>query len=275
LERIRTLYAAHEELMTAWAQTAVPALGQAAAAAARLEEARAAWDAAIETIDGARTKEMAAPDFQEPAKKALATPDRERDGLIAHGDYPITGPDNNTAEGRSAAPSSPGRTPAARGTRTPPGWLPRWTVTATAEMAGLNVLTYLTAYLDACGRNGGNPLAGPELDRFLPWKASPEDRHTWAQPPARLMPPQPPRQRRHRLQRVGTAHQHACPQDFRILTLEYEPVGLASRCGLWPEGRAVLPRASRSVFRAGCPPTRSPHDCGEPAGMLLDQIRFP
>ena len=58
-----------------------------------------------------------------------------------------------------------------------------WTVTATAEMAGLNVLTYLTAYLDACGRNGGKPLAGPQLDRFLPWKASPEDRHARAQPP--------------------------------------------------------------------------------------------
>jgi hypothetical protein len=32
-----------------------------------------------------------------------------------------------------------------------------WTATATADMAGLNVLAYLTAYLDACGRNGGNP----------------------------------------------------------------------------------------------------------------------
>ena len=41
-------------------------------------------------------------------------------------------------------------------------------VTATAEMAGLNVLTYLTAYLDACGRNGGKPLAGPDLnDSYL------------------------------------------------------------------------------------------------------------
>ena len=35
-----------------------------------------------------------------------------------------------------------------------------WTVTATAEMAGLNPVTYLTAYLDACGRNGGQPLPG-------------------------------------------------------------------------------------------------------------------
>ena len=41
-------------------------------------------------------------------------------------------------------------------------------------MAGLNVLTYLTAYLDACGRNGGKPLTGPDLDRFLPWNAAPE-----------------------------------------------------------------------------------------------------
>jgi transposase len=58
-----------------------------------------------------------------------------------------------------------------------------WTVTATAQMAGLNLLTYLTAYLDECGRNGGKPLSGKALERFLPWKASPEDRHAWAQPP--------------------------------------------------------------------------------------------
>jgi hypothetical protein len=63
-----------------------------------VQEARAAWDAAIGAIDAARTKEMAAPGLQEPAKKALATLDRERDGLIAHRDYPMTGLDNNTAE---------------------------------------------------------------------------------------------------------------------------------------------------------------------------------
>ncbi len=51
-------------------------------------------------------------------------------------------------------------------------------------MAGLNVLAYLTAYLDACGRNGGKPLAGPELDRFLPWPAAPADLRAWARPPA-------------------------------------------------------------------------------------------
>ena len=58
-----------------------------------------------------------------------------------------------------------------------------WTVTATAEMAGLNILTYLTAYLDACGRNRGRPLTGADLERFLPWTARPSDMNTWTQPP--------------------------------------------------------------------------------------------
>ena len=54
---------------------------------------------------------------------------------------------------------------------------------ATAQMAGLNVLTYLTAYLGECGRNGGKPLVGQALECYLPWNASPEDLRTWAQPP--------------------------------------------------------------------------------------------
>ena len=58
-----------------------------------------------------------------------------------------------------------------------------WTVTATVQMAGLNPLTWLTAYLDECGRNGGKALTGTALERFLPWNASPEDLRTWAQPP--------------------------------------------------------------------------------------------
>jgi hypothetical protein len=58
-----------------------------------------------------------------------------------------------------------------------------WTVTATAQMADLNILTWLADYLDECGRNGAKPLTGPALERFLTWNASPEDLRTWAQPP--------------------------------------------------------------------------------------------
>lgn len=37
-----------------------------------------------------------------------------------------------------------------------------WTVTATIGLAGLNVLTWLMACLDACGHSGGKPLTGPD-----------------------------------------------------------------------------------------------------------------
>jgi transposase len=184
LERIKALYAAHEELADAWNDAAAPAPQEAGTAAARLEDARAAWDGVISAIDAARRKQMAAPGLQEPAKKALATLDRGWDGLAAHRDYPMISLDNNAAERAIRRPVVTRKN--AYGSRSDDAArlaATIWTVTATAEMAGLNVLTYLTAYLDACGRNGSKPLTGPGLERFLPWNATPADLHTWAQPP--------------------------------------------------------------------------------------------
>ncbi|MGH3407626.1 MAG: IS66 family transposase [Streptosporangiaceae bacterium] len=100
LERIKALYAAHEELMTACGDAAAPAPQAAQAAATRLEEARAAWDQALAVIDEARKKQAKAPGLQEPAKKALATLNREWDGLAEHRDYPMISLDNNAAEVR-------------------------------------------------------------------------------------------------------------------------------------------------------------------------------
>ena len=184
LERIRALYAAHEGLTAAWQETAAPAAREKEAAAARLEKAHAAWDDAITVIDETRKKQAQAPGLQEPAKKALATLDREWDGLIAHRDYPMISLDNNLAERTIRGPVVTRKN--AGGSRN--GDSARnaaaiWTVTATAQMAGLNIITYLAAYLDECGRNGGKPLTGPALERFLPWNASPEDLPAWAQPP--------------------------------------------------------------------------------------------
>ena len=184
LERIKGLYAAHEELTAAWNGAAAPAPRDKPAAAARLDDAQAAWNAALTAIDEAREKQMAAPGLAEPAKKALATLDREWDGLAAHRDYPMIGLDNNAAERMIRGPVVTRKN--AGGSRngdTARNAAVIWTVTATAQMAGLNLLTWLTAYLDECGRNGGKPLAGPDLDRFLPWNASPGDLRTWAQPP--------------------------------------------------------------------------------------------
>src|SRR6266849_5096035 len=94
LERIRDLYSAHDELMAAWQDAAAPAAQEKTAAAARLEEAYTAWDDAIAVIDEARKDQAKAPGLQEPARKALATLEREWDGLTAHRDYPVIGLDN-------------------------------------------------------------------------------------------------------------------------------------------------------------------------------------
>jgi hypothetical protein len=174
LERIKDLYTAHEQLMAASARSAT----------ARLDEAYTAWDDAINAIDTARKKQTASPGLQEPAKKALATLDREWDGLVAHREYPMISLDNNAAERALRRPVVTRKN--AYGSRNEDAArlaARMWTVTATAEMAGLNVLTYLTAYLDACGHNGSKPLNGPDLEQFLPWNAAPEHLHTWAQPP--------------------------------------------------------------------------------------------
>ena len=129
LERIKALYAAHEELAAAWTSAAAPAPGQADAAR-------------LISLDN------------NVSERALRQPVVTRKN--AYGS-------RNDDAARVAATI--------------------WTVTATAEMAGLNVLTYLTAHLDACGRNGSKPLTRPDLERFLPWNASPADLRTWAQPP--------------------------------------------------------------------------------------------
>ena len=190
LDRIKDLYAAHDELMAAWQDAAAPALRDKTAAAARLDEAYAAWDTAITVIDQTRQNQMAAPGLQEPARKALATLEREWDGLAAHRDYPMISLDNNAAERMIRGPVLTRKN--AGGSRNEDSARLAaviWTVTATAQMAGLNVLTWLIAYLDECGRNGGKPLTGSALERFLPWNAGPDDLRTWAAPPAT-----PPRQ---------------------------------------------------------------------------------
>lgn len=184
LDRIKALYHAHDELTDAWNASTAAAPGHAAEAATRLDDAYTAWDTVLEAIDTARQAQMKSPGLQQPAKKALATLDREWDGLAAHRGYPMISLDNNAAERALRRPVLTRKN--AYGSRTDAaarlaGTV--WTVTATAEQASLNVLTYLTAYLDACGRNDAKPLTGPDLQRFLPWNASPADLRTWAQPP--------------------------------------------------------------------------------------------
>jgi hypothetical protein len=130
LDRIKALYATHEQLMAAWDAAAAPPPRRAKDAAARLDKAHAAWDDAIGAIDAARKQQTAAPGLQEPAKKALATLDREWDGLVAHRGYPMIGLDNYPDVGiRTTMPRRALRRPVVTrknaygsGTTTRPGW---------------------------------------------------------------------------------------------------------------------------------------------------------
>jgi hypothetical protein len=92
-------------------------------------------------IDEARKKQMASPGLQEPANKALATLDREWDGLAAHRDYPAISLDNNAAERMIRGPVVTRKN--ARGSHNDDSArlaATAWTVTATIQMAGLNPL---------------------------------------------------------------------------------------------------------------------------------------
>ena len=61
LDRIRDLYAAHDELMAAWQEAAAPSVQGEQAAAGRLEKACEAWDAAITVIDETRKEQAKGP----------------------------------------------------------------------------------------------------------------------------------------------------------------------------------------------------------------------
>ena len=93
-----------------------------------------------------------------------------------------------------------------------------WTVTATARMAGLNDLTYLTAYLDECGRNGGKPLPGRRWNGSCPGTPAPKTSEPGPSPRLTDKP-----LTGNAVTGVATGdrhgdHRHALSQDFRRLT---------------------------------------------------------
>ena len=58
-----------------------------------------------------------------------------------------------------------------------------FTITATAERAGLNPLAYLRSYLDSCARAGGTAPVGEALTQYLPWATGTDDLKAWANSP--------------------------------------------------------------------------------------------
>jgi transposase len=173
VERIGALYVAHT------AMAAAPAGSSAHTWAA------AQFSAALNTIDAQRTAQSSHPDLLHPAAaKVLATLDREWDGLARHREFPELALDNNTSERALRGPVVGRKNYYGSGSVVSAELASRvWTITTTAQRAGLNPLTYLRAYLDACAQAGGTAPDPETLTRFLPWAATSDDLAAWAHDP--------------------------------------------------------------------------------------------
>ena len=127
--------------------------------------------------------ELQDPALAPRAAKVLRTVQRQWEGLTLFLDDPRIPLDNNEAERLLRTPVV-GRKNYYGSRAQWSGELAAmcWTIWATTAQNGLNPQTFLTAYLNACAENGGQPLEGKTLERFLPWALSDTDRAAWAAP---------------------------------------------------------------------------------------------
>ncbi len=170
--RIGALYAAHGAVGVSEPNTAEHA------------RALASFDKALDVMDIARKHQANDVDLHERAHKVLGTLGNEWDGLVAHRDHLELPLDNNTAERALRGPVVGRKNYNGAGALWSANLASRaWTIITTAQRAGLNPLTYLTAYFDACGTHASKPLEGTDLARFLPWAASEQDLEAWRGPP--------------------------------------------------------------------------------------------
>ncbi|MBL8927203.1 MAG: transposase [Pseudonocardia sp.] len=132
LERIGALYRAH------------CALAAAAPGGPQRAEAADQFDTALAVIDTEPRAQAVNAHLMHPAAvKVLATLDREWDGLARHGEFPGLPLDNNTAERALRGPVVGRKNFYGSGSKASAELASRvWTITATAERAGLNPLIY-------------------------------------------------------------------------------------------------------------------------------------
>jgi transposase len=143
VQRIGALYLAR------WAMRA------AAPASTASFSAAAQFAAALNGIDADRQTQAGAPGLHPAAARVLATLDWEWAGLARHQDFPEAPLDNNAAERALRGPVVGRKNYYRSGSEVSAELASAaWTITATAERTGLNPLSYLTAYLDACAQAG-------------------------------------------------------------------------------------------------------------------------
>jgi transposase len=132
-------------------------------------------------IESIMHAQMADPNLHKKGKDVLYMLARHWEGLTVFLDYPEVPLDNNEAERLLRIPVVGRKNFYGSGS----AWsgdlaAMMFSILATAKSNGLNPLTYLQAYLQACAQAGGN--VPDTLERFLPWKVSDEDRNAWQNP---------------------------------------------------------------------------------------------
>jgi transposase len=168
VERIGALYLARQ------------AMNAADPAGSAYRYAAAQFSAALNGIDADRRTQAGNTGLHPAAARVLATLDREWEGLARHKEFPQAALDNNAAERALRTPVVGRKNYYGSGSVVSAELASAaWTVTATAQRAGLNPLAYLTAYLDACAQAGGKAPTGEALSAFLPWAASDNDLADW------------------------------------------------------------------------------------------------
>lgn len=172
LERIGMLYVAHR------------ALEDCAAGTPEHQRASKDFADAFDAIDVARDAEANDETLHPRQRKVLATFGNEWEGLFRHQQFPEIALDNNVAERTLRNPVVGRKNYYGSGSVSASELSGRvWTVTATAAQAGINPLSYLHDYLDACAHAGGRPPESETLTRFLPWSASSNDLKRWRDAP--------------------------------------------------------------------------------------------
>lgn len=177
IERIGALYVAHR------------ALGAAPPGSPDHVRAERDFDHALAAMDEARKTEATDESLHPRARKVLTTLDNEWEGLCRHQEFPELDLDNNVAERSLRGPVVGRKNYYGSGSVWSAEAAGRiWSATATAMRAGLNPLSWLTSYLDACARAGGRPPEGSALERFLPWAAGEDDLAAWRDAPGSPAP---------------------------------------------------------------------------------------
>jgi transposase len=170
LRRIRDLYRHHRQRRSFKVGSA-----EFVSADAAVRHTVAAMQAQADT-------ELADPKLPTPCRKVLASLQEHWDGLTRFVDDPRIPLDNNASERQARGPALGRKNYYGSGAL----WSGRlaamlFSLFATLTLAKMNIRTWLTWFLESCAEHGGQVPA--EIDRFLPWKMSEDQRRAMALEP--------------------------------------------------------------------------------------------